>query len=157
MPESCSFDVDKLVVRLDVTFKADVDAISPIVETVLETAGRMGCGKGHEAEIDLALREALANAIKHGAGGDASKEVRCCVACDESRGMMIVVSDPGKGFDPATVPSPLVGEQLFSDHGRGLYLINQLMDQVWFSGGGTQIHMVKAACDAGTSNSGSVS
>lgn len=145
MPASCSFQTDKLLVRLDVTFKADLNAISPVVESVLETAGKMGCGKGHEMEIELAIREALANAIKHGAGGDASKEVRFCVACDESRGMLIIVSDPGKGFDPATVQSPLIGEQLFSDHGRGLYLINQLMDQVWFSKGGTQIHMVKAA------------
>jgi len=145
MPHSCEFHTDKLLIKLDVTFKADIDAISPIVDTVLETASRMGCAKGHEMEIELALREALANAIKHGAGGDPSKEVRCCVACDESRGMLIVVSDPGKGFDPATVPSCLHGEQLFSDHGRGLYLINQMMDQVWFSKGGTQINMVKSS------------
>lgn len=154
MSESCNFQADKLLVRLDVTFKADLDAISPVVDSVLETASKMGCGKGHEMEIEIAIREALANAIKHGAGGDASKDVRCCVACDESRGMLIIVSDPGQGFDPATVPSPLVGERLYSEHGRGLYLINQLMDQVWFSNGGTQIHMVKSAGDAKTSNSG---
>jgi serine/threonine-protein kinase RsbW len=148
MPESCSFQTDKILVQLDVTFKADLNAISPVVESVLETARKMGCGKGHEMEIEIAIREALANAIKHGAGGDASKQVRCCVACDESRGLLIIVSDPGHGFDPATVPSPLVGERLFSDHGRGLYLINQLMDKVWFSEGGTQIHMVKAVRNA---------
>ena len=153
MPDSCDFHADKLLVRLDITFKADVNAISPVVDSVLETAGRMGCGKGQEMEIELALREALANAIKHGAGGDASKDVRCCVACDESRGMLIVVSDPGKGFDPATVPSPLVGERLYAAHGRGLYLINQLMDQVWFSNRGTQIHMIKAAPDEDSSKS----
>jgi serine/threonine-protein kinase RsbW len=144
MAESCKFQADKLIIRLDVTFKADINAISPIADSVLKTAHRMGCGQGHEAKIEIAIREALANAIKHGAGGDASKQVRCCVACDESRGMLIVVSDPGRGFDPATVPSPFAGEQLYSEHGRGLYFINQLMDQVWFSGGGTQIHMVKS-------------
>lgn len=144
MPESCQFEADKLLIRLDVTFKADVNAISPVVESVLNTARRMGCGRGHELEIELAIREALANAIKHGCGGDASKEVRCCLACDEARGILIIVSDPGQGFDPATVPSPLAGQQLFSDHGRGLYLINQLMDEVWFSEGGTQIHMLKS-------------
>lgn len=62
--------------------------------------------------------------------------------------MLIIVSDPGQGFDPATVPSPLAGKQLYSEHGRGLYLINQLMDQVWFSDGGTQIHMLKSPSDA---------
>ena len=67
--------------------------------------------------------------------------------------MLIVVSDPGQGFDPATVPSPLAGEQLYSEHGRGLYLINQLMDQVWHSEGGTQIHMLKSASDAASGSS----
>ena len=62
MPESCSFEADKLLIRLDVTFKADVDSISPVVDAVLDTARRMGCARGHEIEIEIALREALANA-----------------------------------------------------------------------------------------------
>jgi serine/threonine-protein kinase RsbW len=144
MAQSCTFEADKLLVRLDVTINADPAAVSPIVDSVLEVARGMGCARGHEFEIEMALREALANAIKHGCGGDTSKQVRCCIACDQSRGMLIVVSDPGHGFDPANVPSPLVGKQLYSEHGRGLYLINQLMDQVWFSDGGTQIHMIKS-------------
>jgi len=68
--------------------------------------------------------------------------------------MLIIVSDPGQGFDPAIAPSPLVGAQLYSEHGRGLYLINQLMDQVWFSDRGTQIQMLKSASGEGTSISG---
>lgn len=143
MAAPCQFEADKLLVKLDVTIPADPSAISPVVDTVLGVASQMGCAKGHEFEIETGIREALANAIKHGCGGDTSKQVRCCVACDEARGMLIVVSDPGKGFDPATVPSPLLGQQLYSEHGRGLYLINQLMDQVWFSGSGTHIHMLK--------------
>ena len=144
MAEACNFEADKLIVRLDVTINAEPAAISPVVDSVLGMARRMGCARGHELAIETAIREALANAIMHGCGGDASKRVRCCVACDESRGMLIIVSDPGQGFDPATVPSPIVGQQLYSEHGRGLYLINQLMDQVWFSEGGTQIHMLKS-------------
>ena len=144
MAQSCQFEPDKLLIRLDMTIKADVAAIAPVVDSVLNVARQMGCAKGKEFEIEMAIREALANAIQHGCGGDTSKQVRCCVACDESRGMLIVVSDPGQGFDPTTVSSPLVGQQLYSEHGRGLYLINQLMDEVWFSSGGTQIHMVKS-------------
>jgi len=144
MAESCYFEADKLIVRLDVTIKAAPSAISPVVDSVLGMARRLGCARGHEFEIETAIREALANAITHGCGADASKQVRCRVACDESRGMLIIVSDPGQGFDPAAVPSPIASQQLYSEHGRGLYLINQLMDQVWFSDGGTQIHMVKS-------------
>jgi serine/threonine-protein kinase RsbW len=144
MAESCNFEADKLIVRVDVTINAEPAAISPVVDSVMGIARGMGCARGHELAIETAIREALANAIMHGCGADVSKQVRCCIACDESRGMLIIVSDPGQGFDPATVPSPIVGRRLYSEHGRGLYLINQLMDQVWFSNDGTQIHMLKS-------------
>jgi serine/threonine-protein kinase RsbW len=69
--------------------------------------------------------------------------VQCCIACDEEHGILIVVRDPGPGFDPHALPSPLMGENLFAAHGRGIYLINQLMDEVSFKRGGTEIHMRK--------------
>ncbi len=65
------------------------------------------------------------------------------VACDQARGVLIVVRDPGLGFDPSQVPSPVEGECIFSSHGRGIYLINQLMDHVEFGRGGTEIRMIK--------------
>jgi hypothetical protein len=51
--------------------------------------------------------------------------------------------DPGPGFDPSAIPSCTVGENLYSNHGRGIFLINQLMDEVKFRKNGTEIHMVK--------------
>lgn len=140
---TCDFERDKLIIRLDMNLRAEPGAIDPVVDRVLEMVRQMKCASGKEFEIETALREALANAIRHGCGSDPTKTIRCCVACDESRGMMIVVSDPGQGFDPATVPSPIVGRQLYSDHGRGLFLINRLMDEVSIEGGGTIIRMRK--------------
>ena len=52
--------------------------------------------------------------------------------------------DPGPGFDPASIPDPTIGENVFSEHGRGIYLVNQLMDEVHFERGGTEIHMRKS-------------
>ncbi|MBI1749563.1 MAG: ATP-binding protein [Acidobacteria bacterium] len=140
---SCEFNSQELMLRLDVVVAADVDAICPVVERVMEIARDMKCTEGKEFEIEMALREALANAIVHGARHDASKHVQLCVVCDNSRGMLIVVRDPGAGFDPASVPSPVVGQNVFSEHGRGIYLINQLMDEVRFERGGTEIRMKK--------------
>ena len=57
--------------------------------------------------------------------------------------MLIVVRDPGEGFDPRNIPSPVMGENIFSNHGRGIYLINQLMDEVKFARNGAEIHMIK--------------
>ena len=138
----CDFDSSDLLVKVDLKLPGDVNAISPVVESVMRIVTEMGCAAGKEFEIELALREALANAIEHGSGHDPSKEIQCCVACDHTRGMLIVVRDPGPGFDPAQIPRPIKGQNLFSTGGRGIYLINQLMDEVRFEKGGTEIHMV---------------
>jgi len=129
--------------RLDVTIPADVNAISPVVDGVLQIAKEMKCAEGHEGEVEIALREALANAILHGCDGDASKKIGCCVACEGSSEIVIIVRDPGEGFKPESVPSPLSKDNLYSQHGRGIYLINQLMDEVRFKARGTEIQMKK--------------
>jgi serine/threonine-protein kinase RsbW len=91
----------------------------------------------------MALREALANAVLHGCNSDPSKRIECSVTCDENRGILIVVRDPGNGFDPAKLPSPTDEQNVYSDHGRGIYLINTLMDEVQYERNGAEIHMRK--------------
>ncbi|MFI5181251.1 MAG: ATP-binding protein [Thermoanaerobaculia bacterium] len=140
---SKEFDSGDLIVRVLHKLPADVNLISPVVEEIIKVVKEMGCAEGQEFDIELALREALSNAIKHGGKNDPSKLIECCVACDRERGMLIIVRDPGRGFDPKDLPSPLHGENLFSTHGRGIFLINQLMDEVRFEKGGTEIHMIK--------------
>jgi serine/threonine-protein kinase RsbW len=137
------FDSGKLILKLQVTLAADRSAIDPVVQRVMEIVRQMKCADGREDAIELALAEALANAVIHGAKADPSKVIECDVACDETKGMLIVVRDPGKGFDPTTIPNPCNGENVYSNHGRGIFLINQLMDEVKFHKNGTEIHMLK--------------
>jgi len=141
--EGCAFDPDRLVVRFELTIAGSVKAIDPAVQQILTIVDSMGCARGKEFAIETAIREALANAITHGCGSDPSKQVKISAYCDEERGMILVVRDPGKGFDPKTIPSPIRGERLFAEHGRGIYLINQLMDEVRFRSGGSEIWMRK--------------
>lgn len=137
------FDPDQLSLRVRVTLAADRTAVDPVVAQVMEAVREMKCANGKQDAIELALQEALANAVVHGAKEDPSKTVECIVACDEQRGILIIVRDPGEGFDPKGIPSCTVGENLYSNHGRGIFLINQLMDEVQFRKNGTEIHMVK--------------
>jgi serine/threonine-protein kinase RsbW len=139
----CDFNPEDLHTRVRTLVAGRLDAISPAVEQVMAEVRAMECAKGKEFEIETALREALANAIRHGCGNDGTKNVEVCVACDESKGMLIVVRDPGPGFDPAAIPSPTIGQNIYRHHGRGIYLINQLMDEVSFEKGGTEIRMRK--------------
>jgi serine/threonine-protein kinase RsbW len=137
------FACGDLLVRFDLELPGVSSAISPVVEKVLEVVNQSGCAQGKEFEVETSLREALANAVRYGCEHNPGKLIQVSVACDTSRGILIVVRDPGPGFDPAQVPSPIAGECLFSSHGRGIYLINQLMDHVEFGRGGTEIRMVK--------------
>ncbi len=92
--------------------------------------------------IQAALREALSNAMLHGNRGDPVKCVRLTVEIEEGGGITIVVRDSGPGFDPARLPDPTEGDNLYRDSGRGVYLIQRLMDQVEYSfKGGTILTM----------------
>jgi len=141
--ESCNFEADKLILKLSVTLAADKTCVDPVVQGIMQLVRQMHCAGGKEDAIELALNEALANAVVHGAKSDPTQLIECDVACDEARGMVIVVRDPGKGFDPASIPSPVIGENIYANQGRGIYLINQLMDEVKFLKNGTEIHMIK--------------
>jgi serine/threonine-protein kinase RsbW len=138
---SCEFDASELLLRLDVEVEATLDAVHALIDDIMKTVTELGCAAEREDDIRLAIEEALTNAVVHGCCGDPSKKVQCCVACDYNRGMLIVVRDPGPGFDPASVPSPIVGKNIYAEHGRGIFLINQMVDEVHFEQGGTEIHM----------------
>lgn len=137
------FDPDKLSIRVRVTLAADRKAVDPVVEQVMEAIREVNCVNGKADAIELALQEALANAVVHGAKEDPNKTVECLVACDQERGVLIIVRDPGPGFDPQAIPCCTVGENIYSNHGRGIFLINELMDEVSFHKNGAEIHMVK--------------
>jgi serine/threonine-protein kinase RsbW len=140
---NCEFRAKDLIVRFEIVVAGTVHAIEPAVARIMDLVGEMSCAKEKGFEIETAVREALANAVEHGCKNDPGKTVQVSVGCDESRGMIIVVRDPGAGFDPLKLPSPVVGERVFAESGRGIYLINQLMDEVRFREGGTEIWMRK--------------
>jgi serine/threonine-protein kinase RsbW len=137
----CEFNASDLLVKLDATLPGTGSAVLPVIEGIMSVIKEMGCAAGREFEIEQSLFEALNNAVEHGSAHDSSKLVQCCVACDKTRGMLIVVRDQGPGFDPSSIPSPIAGQNIFSEGGRGIYLINQLMDEAHFEKGGTEIHM----------------
>ena len=139
----CEFDAGQMIVRVQKEVPGLVEAIPPVVEQIMEVIREQGCAEQSEFEIEVSLYEALANAVEHGCRHDPEKVVEVVVACEEHRGMIIVVRDPGPGFDPETVPSPIVGENLYADGGRGIFLINQLMDEVRYEKNGTEIWMIK--------------
>ncbi len=142
LPEK-DFDPDRLHLLLRVTLAAERKTVDPVVQEIMALVRRMKGVDGKEDAIELSLQEALANAVIHGAKEDPKKTIECLVSGSEEQGVLIVVRDPGTGFDPAAIPSCTIGENVYSNHGRGIFLISQLMDQVEFRKNGTEIRMVK--------------
>jgi serine/threonine-protein kinase RsbW len=124
---------------------SDVKAISPLLERVIRLIEESRCVPGEELAVELALREALNNAVVHGNRLDPGKLVQVYCRCELGKEMSLVVRDQGIGFDPDAVPDPLALENLQAEHGRGILLMRSQMDQVSFERGGSEVHMHKTA------------
>jgi serine/threonine-protein kinase RsbW len=101
------------------------------------------CITGEEPAVELALREALNNAVVHGNRLDAHKLVHVRCRCKVGEGISLIVSDQGQGFDASSVPDPVAVENLLAEHGRGIHIMKLAMDQVSFDERGTEVHMSK--------------
>jgi serine/threonine-protein kinase RsbW len=95
--------------------------------------------------ILMALREALANAIKHGNDQDLAKRVHLEMDVKDHT-LRIRIRDEGTGFDPEKIVDPLAPENRFKTSGRGIFYMKTFMDEVRFSradGGGMEIVLTK--------------
>ena len=129
--------------ELNMVIPADPKAIPTITDGVNHILEAKGWPEREIMAVELALQEALANGIRHGCNGDPSRHVQCCVAIDQAGQVTVVVRDPGPGFDAATVPDPLDPANVMKPGGRGVFLINRLMDDVRFADGGREVQMRK--------------
>jgi serine/threonine-protein kinase RsbW len=142
-PPACEFDSDKSILQVDVLVSSRIEAVSPVVDHLMRLLKKTCCAPEQEFAVETALREALVNAVLHGNHRDARKKVRVCCSCQRDGSVLMIIRDEGEGFDPAKVPSPLAGENVLAEHGRGIYLINLLTDEVRFERGGTEIRIRK--------------
>ena len=129
--------------QFTMTIPADPRQIPKVTDGVTQVLQEKGWPEQDVMAVELALQEAVANAIRHGCHGDASKELQCSVSCNDDGEVVITVRDPGTGFDPASVANPLHPDNLMKSSGRGIFLINGLMDEVQFADGGRELQMRK--------------
>jgi serine/threonine-protein kinase RsbW len=92
------------------------------------------------ADILISLTEAVNNAIIHGNKSDETKNVVISV-CEDSKGVVIHVSDEGHGFNPNIVPDPTKPENIECCGGRGVYIMKRLCDKIAFADNGRTVEM----------------
>ncbi|CAN5624681.1 MAG: ATP-binding protein [Blastocatellia bacterium] len=122
--------------------------IESVDEAALEAA-KFAEHSGFDADfisaIDLAVRESVANAVKHGNKFDEAKEVEITFA-GSAEGFEVSVRDFGPGFAPDEIPDPTNPANLLKASGRGILFMRSFMDEVeWFNhdGGGMVVKMLK--------------
>jgi serine/threonine-protein kinase RsbW len=131
--------------RVEITISSrfeNIELVQVIAEHVCENAGVDEDGSHW---IGMAVREAVANAIKHGNKLDAKKKVFATFQLTGPE-LEITVKDQGEGFDPTAVSDPLNPQNLMKTSGRGIFYMKTFMDQVNYSflpGGGTSLMMTK--------------
>jgi serine/threonine-protein kinase RsbW len=147
--------------------KPDASVVEVILESKLtnvevseefarSVSAKAGFEEEAEFQIEMAVHEAVINAIRHGNKEDPRKKVylKFLTLAD---GLEIHVRDEGKGFDPSTLPDPLAKENLLNISGRGIFLVRKFMDEFRvenFPGGGTEVIMVKHLASRMQSNQG---
>ena len=110
-----------------------------------EFAKKQGLGDDFVSAIDLAIRESVANAVKHGNKFAEEKTVDLTLARTDE-GFEITVRDYGTGFEVDEIPDPTNPENLLKTHGRGILFMRSFMDVVEWSnheGGGMVVRMIK--------------
>jgi serine/threonine-protein kinase RsbW len=119
-----------------------IDLIQLVFDDALE---RLGLDEDARHWVGIAIREAVANAIKHGNRQDPDKEVdvELAVTAEEA---VIRVQDNGSGFDPTEVGDPLAPENLLKPNGRGIFYMKNFMDSIEYGQrpeGGTVVTLRK--------------
>lgn len=110
-----------------------------------EYAKSCGCSDEITFAVDLAIRESVANAVKHGNKFDETKSVHLTLH-DKPDGFEITVRDFGTGFSVEDIPDPTDADNLLKASGRGILFMRSFMDEVEWENpadGGVKVKMLK--------------
>jgi serine/threonine-protein kinase RsbW len=94
-------------VELRQSLPSKVAAISPFADQLMRFILKFRSADGTEADIEMALREALANAVMHGNGENSCEHVYVTCRCYMDGEVAITIRDEGRGFDSNAVLDPL--------------------------------------------------
>src|SRR5258708_38430310 len=130
-------------IELRQSLPSKVAVITPFADQLMNFILRFRSADGTETDIEMALLEVLANAVIHGNGNNSFNSVYVTCRCYTDGEVSITVRYQGPGFDSSSVGDPTLLENRLFTHGRGIYLMKTLMDEVSFEEGGSVVRMRK--------------
>ena len=129
----------------ELSLPSRIETVAVAAAAVAEFVSRSGISDDAAFGIDMAIREAVTNAVIHGNSEDEDKVVDIILK-SSPEAVEISVHDQGAGFNPNEVPDPTAEENLLKTSGRGIFFMRSFMDEVdWFlpPEGGTTVRMLK--------------
>ena len=129
----------------ELRFPSRIEAVEEAAGAVSEFLGRLGVGEDVAFGVDMAVREAVTNAVLHGNKLDETKFAD--VSLKRLPGAFeITVHDEGTGFNPSSIPDPTEAQNILKTSGRGIFFMRNMMDEVEWTmdpKGGTTVRMMK--------------
>jgi serine/threonine-protein kinase RsbW len=121
-----------------------IESVEKAAQEAAGFAGEIGLGDEVIFAVDMAVRESVANAVKHGNKLDETKPVEITFS-DSADGFEITIRDFGEGFAVEDIPDPTNPENLLKATGRGILFMNNFMDSIeWLHHEqGTTVKMLK--------------
>ena len=122
-----------------------IEAVSEAAAAVSEFLNRLGIDEGVAFGVDMAVREAVTNAVLHGNKLNEAKVIDLKLR-NSPEAFEIIVHDQGQGFNPKDIPDPTKEENILKTSGRGIFFMRNFMDTVeWLADpkGGTTVRMMK--------------
>ncbi len=136
--------------RVHLVIGSEYENIELVQIVVEESLRKLDLDEEAAHAISLAVREAVANAIKHGNHQNPEKRVEIDFGVDAGE-VVIEVSDQGVGFDPQQVGDPRMPGNLLRPDGRGIFFMHTFMDDINYSfkpEGGTVVTLRKRLASA---------
>lgn len=124
----------------ELVISSDLDNLKKVEKFSQRLCHKIGLDHERSDNMAIALTELAINAITHGNSGDKNKKVRFLAVLKDDR-VEVSITDEGGGFDPAKLPDPTNPQNIWKEHGRGIFLVRNLIDEVTFhrTGGGMKI------------------
>lgn len=124
----------------ELILKSDPQKISEVEYFIKSFAQDLDINEDIYPNILISVTEAVNNAIIHGNEGNIEKDVIIQLSTSGAI-LTIIVSDQGSGFNPKNIPDPTLEENIDKLGGRGVFLINQLSDMVFYKNDGRTVEM----------------
>jgi serine/threonine-protein kinase RsbW len=117
-----------------------IDNLRVVEKEIDEISSEIGIKQDYYGKILVTTMEAVNNAIVHGNKCDETKIVEIRIAY-RNRILKITVTDEGRGFIPKNIPDPTKPENIENFHGRGVFLMSKLADEIEFNERGNEVTM----------------